>query len=161
MQQQVLHIQRYYSWSTERIINPCIPHRLFTFPPVTFRRPAIKTFTCLEKPQPHLHWPALRPQFLCTLHHQGCQFNWTHHHIDGHSQYQQRNLLHGPPKHRDITCRTHTSTPPVLKQRLHTLNQFGHCPIPPSISLLLFLVPGGTYFHLEPSHAVHTRLRKD
>ena len=26
---------------------------------------------------------------------------------------------------------------------------------------LLFLVPGGTYFHLEPSHAVHTRLRKD
>ena len=26
---------------------------------------------------------------------------------------------------------------------------------------LLFLVPGGTYFHLEPSHAVHTRLHKD
>ena len=25
---------------------------------------------------------------------------------------------------------------------------------------LLFLVPGGTYFHLESSHAVHTRLRK-
>ena len=22
---------------------------------------------------------------------------------------------------------------------------------------VLFLVPGGTYFHLEPSHAVHTR----
>ena len=26
---------------------------------------------------------------------------------------------------------------------------------------ILFLVPGGTYFHLELSHAVHTRLRKD
>ena len=26
---------------------------------------------------------------------------------------------------------------------------------------ILFLVPGGTYFHLEPSHAVHTRIRKD
>ena len=26
---------------------------------------------------------------------------------------------------------------------------------------LLFLVPGGTYFHLELSHAVHTGLRKD
>ena len=26
---------------------------------------------------------------------------------------------------------------------------------------LLFLVPDGTYFHLEPSHAVHKRLRKD
>ena len=26
---------------------------------------------------------------------------------------------------------------------------------------LLFLVPGGFYFHLELSHAVHTRLRKD
>ena len=25
---------------------------------------------------------------------------------------------------------------------------------------LLFLVPGVTYLHLEPSHAVHTRLRK-
>ena len=25
---------------------------------------------------------------------------------------------------------------------------------------LLFMVPGGTYFHLEPSHAMHTRLRK-
>ena len=25
---------------------------------------------------------------------------------------------------------------------------------------LLFLVPGGTYLHLEPSHTVHTRLRK-
>ena len=27
--------------------------------------------------------------------------------------------------------------------------------------LLFFLVPGGTYFLLELSHAVHTRLRKD
>ena len=26
---------------------------------------------------------------------------------------------------------------------------------------LLFLVPGGTYFHLEPSHAVHARKSKD
>ena len=26
---------------------------------------------------------------------------------------------------------------------------------------VLFLVPGGTYFHLEPPHAVYTRLRKD
>ena len=26
---------------------------------------------------------------------------------------------------------------------------------------LLFLVPGGTYFHLEPSHAVHARQSKD
>ena len=26
---------------------------------------------------------------------------------------------------------------------------------------LLLLVPGGTYFHLELSHTVHTRLRKD
>ena len=25
---------------------------------------------------------------------------------------------------------------------------------------ILFLVPDGTYFHLEPPHAVHTRLRK-
>ena len=27
--------------------------------------------------------------------------------------------------------------------------------------VILFLVPSGTYFHLELSHAVHTRLRKD
>ena len=26
---------------------------------------------------------------------------------------------------------------------------------------ILFLVPGGTYFHLEPSHAVHVRQGKD
>ena len=26
---------------------------------------------------------------------------------------------------------------------------------------LLFLVPGGTYFHLEPSHSVHARQSKD
>ena len=31
----------------------------------------------------------------------------------------------------------------------------------PYICCVLFLVPGGTYFHLEPLHAVHTRLRKD
>ena len=29
------------------------------------------------------------------------------------------------------------------------------------IGNVLFLMIGGTYFHLEPSHAVHTRLRKD
>ena len=28
------------------------------------------------------------------------------------------------------------------------------------VQLLLFLVPGGTYFHLEPSHAVHARQSK-
>ena len=28
------------------------------------------------------------------------------------------------------------------------------------IKAVLFLVPGGTYFHLEPSHAVHARESK-
>ena len=28
-------------------------------------------------------------------------------------------------------------------------------------AILLFLITGGTYFHLEPTQAVHTRLRKD
>ena len=31
MHQQVLHIQRNSTWYTERIINPCIPHRPFIF----------------------------------------------------------------------------------------------------------------------------------
>ena len=135
MHQQVLHIQRHSSWSNERIINPCIPHRPFTFPPVTFRRPSIKSFPCLGKPQPDLHWPDLRPWFLFTIHRQGCPFNRPYHHIDRHSQYQQRTLLHGPSKHRAITCSTHTSSLPVLKQRPHTLNQVRNCPIHPLISL--------------------------
>ena len=133
--QQVLHIQQHYSWSTKRIIDPCIPHRPFTFSPATFRRPLIKCFPCLGKPQPDLHWPALRPRFICTLYRQVCQFNRPYHHIDGHMQYRQRTLLHGPPKCRAITCRTHTSALPVLKQRPHTFNQVKHFPIPPSISL--------------------------
>ena len=52
-----------------------------------------------------------------------------------HLQHRQRTLLHGPPKHRAITCRTHTSELPVLKQLLHPINQVRHCPITPSISL--------------------------
>ena len=135
MQQQVLHIQRHSSWSIKQIINPCIPHRPFTFSPAPFRRLSIKRFTCLRKPQPDIHWPALQPRFLCTLHRQGCQFNRTYNHIDRHTQYQQRTLLHGPPKRRANTFCTHTSALPVLKQRPHTLNQVGHCLTPPSISL--------------------------
>ena len=42
MHQQVLHIQRNSCWSTERIINPCIPHHPFTFSPATFRHPSVK-----------------------------------------------------------------------------------------------------------------------
>ena len=135
MHQQVLHIQRHYSWSTKRIIKLCIPHRPFTFFPATFRRPSIKNFTCLGKLQPDLHWPALRPRFLCILHRQLCQFNRPYQHINGHTQYRQQTLLHGPQKRRAITCRTHTSALPILKQRPHTLNQVRHCPIHPSISL--------------------------
>ena len=135
MHQQVLHIQRHYCWSTKRIINPCIPHRLFTFSPATFRRPSVKHFPCLGKPQPDLHRLAVRPRFLCTLHRQGCQFNRPYQHIEGHSQYRQRTILHGPPKIQSITCITHTSALPIIKQRPHTLNQVRNCPIPPPISL--------------------------
>ena len=133
--QQVPHIQRHFSWSTKQIIIPCIPHRPFTFSTATFRRPAIKRFPCLGKTQRDLHWPSLRPRFIYTLHHQGCQFYWPYQHIEGHSQYRQRTLLHGPPKHRAITFHTHTSALPVLEKRPQTLKQVGHCPIPPLIIL--------------------------
>ena len=47
MHQQVLHIQRHSSWSTEWITNPCIPHRPFNFYPAAFRHPSIKRLPAL------------------------------------------------------------------------------------------------------------------
>ena len=97
MQQQVLHLQRNSCWSTERIINPCITHRPFTFSPDTFWRASVKRFTCLGRTQPNLHWPDVQPLFILTRHHQGCQYSQPYRHLEGHSQHKQRTLLHGPP----------------------------------------------------------------
>ena len=73
--QQFLHIRWYSSWSTKQIINLCIPHRPLNFSLAIFRRQSIKRIPCLRQRKPDLHWPALQPRFLCTLHRQGCQFN--------------------------------------------------------------------------------------
>ena len=127
MHQQVPHIQRHSCWSTKRIINRCTPQCPFNFSPSSFRRPSIKHFPCLRKTQPDLYRPALRPRFLFNLHHQEYQFNRIYHHIEGRSQYRQRSLLHGLPKRQSITCLTHTSALPILKQCQTLLKVRGHC----------------------------------